>query len=237
LQNNNYPIFAEYHLYIKRWLKEVMSLPRYEDTDTKIPVVYSTPRRAFAMGSSSEELGDAGGEPLYAPPSQGNNWLPIITFHMTSMEPIMGKTIPYEHVLRQKIKDNNDKVTGYRNNKPLLPYTINYVATLYTGLMQDMDILTYRLATEFRPNCYLWIGPEDKVNNGDYGLWAHMFLDSVTDGTEYEPGDIGERVVRKDFSWTITEAYVPTTEANIDDRVIQEVYTDILDTEGELLQE
>jgi len=127
--------------------------------------------------------------------------------------------------------------SGYRNNKPLLPYTINYVATLYTGLMQDMDILTYRLATEFRPNCYLWIGPEDKVNNGDYGLWAHMFLDSVTDGTEYEPGDIGERVVRKDFSWTITEAYVPTTEANIDDRVIQEVYTDILDTEGELLQE
>lgn len=233
---NNYPIFAEYHLYIKRWLKELMNLPRLEDSDKRIPVVYSTPRRAFAMGSSSEELGDAGGEPLYAPPSRGNNWLPVLSFHMTNMTPIIEKTIPYEHVLKQKIKDNNDKITGYKKTKPMLPYTLNYVATLYTGLMQDMDILTYKFSTEFRPNCYLWIGPEDRVNDTDVGLWAHMVLDSITDGTEYEPGDIGERVVRKDFSWTITEAYVPTTEGHIDERVIQEVYTDILDNEEELMQ-
>lgn len=235
--NNSYPIFAEYHLYIKRWLKEKMTLPRLENSDRKVPVVYSTPRRAFAMGSSSEEEGDVGGEPFYAPPSQGNNWLPVISFHMTSMEPIMGKTIPYEHVLTQKIKDNNDRVIGYKKNKPLLPYTINYVATVYAGLMQDMDILTYKLSSEFRPNCYLWIGPEDKVDDGTAGLWAHMVLDSVTDGTEYEPGDIGERVVRKDFSWTVTEAYVPTSEPVIDERIIREVYTDIMDDKGDLLLE
>lgn len=232
---SNYPIFAEYHLYVKRWLKKLMELKRVSDLNQNIPVVYSTPRRAFAMGSSSTELGDAGGEPLYAPPQQGNNWLPIMTFRAISMEPILSKTIPYEHVLRTKVKDNNNNVIGEKKTKPFLPYTLTYTGTLYTALMQDMDILTFRFASEFRPQCYLWIGPEDAVNDGTKGLWAHMELDSINDATEYEPGDIGERVVRKDFTWRITEAYAPTVEAKIDDNVIQEVYSDILSPQGELL--
>jgi hypothetical protein len=233
---SQYPIFAEYHLYIKRWLKEVMTLPRFEQEGTQIPVVYSTPRRAFAMGSSSEQLGDAGGEPIYAPPQQGNNWLPIVAFHYNGAQQIMGRTIPYEHVLTQKIKDNNDNVTGVKKNKPFQVYSVSYIATVYAGLMQDMDILTFKLLSEFRPQCYLWIGPEDKVNDGTAGLWAHLQLESVTDGTEYEPGDIGERVVRKDFTWTVTEAYVPTVETEIDENIIREVYTDILGPEEELMR-
>ena len=222
-----YPIFAEYHYYVKMWLKSFMSLPRLDVLSKEIPVVYSTPRRAFAMGSSSPEAGDPGGEPYFAPPSQGNNWLPVISFHMSASTPILGKTIPYEHVLTRQLKDNNDTVVGYKRTKPMLPYEVTYSATLYCGLMQDSDILLFRFMSEFRPQCYLWIGPDNAVNDTDQGLWAHMLLDSVTDGTEYEPGDIGERVVRKDLSWRITEAYVPTMESSISEDIIREVYGDI----------
>lgn len=231
----NHTIFVEYHYYLKQWFKGLMHLPRVDAFGQTIPVVYSTPRRAFALGGSEAELGDAGGEPLYAPPSQGNNWLPILTFHMSGMIPVLGKTIPYEHVLTYPIKDNNDNVVGYKKNKPFLVYELTYNVTLYTALMQDMDILLFKIATEFRPQCNLWLGPSDAVNDGSQGLWAHMLLDSVTDGTEYEPMDIGERVVRKDFSFRITEAYVPTTEPVIDNDIIREVYGDIYSTpEGNL---
>lgn len=223
----NHAIFAEYHYYMKQWFKALMELPRVTDQGLTIPVVYSTPRRAFALGSSEENLGDAGGEPLYAPPNQGNNWLPILTFHMTGMTPVLEKTIPYEHVLTYPIKDNNDNVVGYKKNKPFLVYELTYNATLYTALMQDMDILLFKVATEFRPQAHLWIGPSDAVNDGTKGIWAHVILDSVTDGTEYEPMDIGERVVRKDFTFRITEAYAPTTEPVIDEGIIKEVYGDI----------
>jgi hypothetical protein len=229
---NEYPIFAEYHFFMKCWLKRLMELPRINKLDKKIPVVYSTPRRAFALGSSSEQLGDAGGEPYYAPPNQGNNWLPILTFHYTNATPQTGKIIPYEHVLKSKVKDNNNNVVGERRGKPFLVYEINYTATLYTGLMQDMDILVYRFMTEFRPQHHLWIGQPGTEGDGTKGVWAHMILDGVTDATEYEPGDIGERVVRKDFSWTVTEAYVPTVAAQIDDNIIEEVYADINEFPG-----
>jgi hypothetical protein len=60
-----------------------------------------------------------------------------------------------------------------------------------------------------------------------------MLLDSVADATEYEPGDIGERVVRKDLTWRITEAYVPLMESAIDEDIIRDVYGDIYNMPGE----
>jgi hypothetical protein len=228
-----YPIFAEYHYYVKQWLKTTFTLPRIDALGQEIPVVYSTPRRAFALGGSELEAGDAGGEPLYSPPNQGNNWLPIVTFHMATATPILSKTIPAEHVLTRELKDNNDNVVGYKKTKPMLPYEISYTASFYAGLMQDADILLFKFASEFRPQCYLWIGPDNAVNDTDQGLWAHMLLDSVADATEYEPGDIGERVVRKDLTWRITEAYVPLMESAIDEDIIRDVYGDIYNMPGE----
>lgn len=233
--NVMYPAFAEYHFFVKKWLENVMWLKRINDLNLKIPVRYSTPRRAFAVGSSSLNLGDAGGSYLYSPPSQGNNWLPIFVFNLNNISPITSKMVPYEHVLQTKIKDNNNNVIGYKLNKPFLVYTISYTGTLYTALMQDADILTFRFLKEFKPNCYLWIGPDNAVNDTTKGLWAHMELESVTDATEYEPGDISERVIRKDFNWKISEAYIPTSEYKLDDNIIKEVYGDISFSNEEIL--
>lgn len=222
-----YPIFAEYHYYVKKWLEDLMYLPRIEKLGQKIPVIFSTPRRAFAMGSSTAQLGDAGGAPLYAPPSQGNNWLPILTFHHSNITQIKEKNPPFEHVLTSKVQDNNNNV-AYKKIKPFLVYELTYTASLFTALMQDADMLIFNFLTEFRPQCHLWIGPDDSVGDGSKGVWAQMTIEGgVTDSTEYEPGDIGERVIRKDFTWTITDAYVPTMEAVIDDRIIKEVYIDL----------
>jgi hypothetical protein len=92
--------------------------------------------------------------------------------------------------------------------------------------MQDADILVFKFLTEFRPNSNLWIGPCEHTGEDDYGVWAHMVLDGIADATEYEPLDINERVVRKDFSWTITDAFVPTTEGELDQDIIDEVFID-----------
>lgn len=220
----NYPIFAEYNYYLKKWLEGLMQLPRITNLGLEIPVVYSSPRRAFALGGSTD---GTGGEPLYAPPNEGNNFLPIFTFRLNAIAPQLGKTIPYEHVLTQQVKDNNNNVTGYTKSKPLLVYEIGYIGTLYTALMQDADILMFKFLTEFKPNANVWIGPCDKAGDNDYGVWAPMILDGVADATEYEPLDIGERVVRKDFSWTIQDAFVPTTESEIDSDIVDEVFTDL----------
>lgn len=224
--HTDYPIFAEYHYYIKKWFECLLTLPRLQQLSLKIPVIYSSPRRAFALGGSETAEGDAGGQPLYAPPNQGNNWLPILTFHMTGMTPILGKFIPYEHVLSKPMQDNNNQTVAYKEFKPFLTYETTYLATLYTALMQDMDILTFKIVTEFRPQANLWIGPPGTEGDRTKGLYANMLLDAVVDATEYEPGDIGERVVRKDFSWKITEAYVPTVEAAIDEKIIKEIFSD-----------
>lgn len=203
-----------------------MSLPRIDALDLEIPVVYSSPRRAFALGSSSATAGTGEvGEPLYAPPGQGNNWLPIMTFRLSTITPSLGKTIPYEHVLVRQVKDNSNNVVGYNKSKPLQVYEVNYTATLYTALMQDADILSFKLLTEFRPNANVWIGPCDKIGDNNYGVWAHMIFESMADATEYEPMDIGERVIRKDFNWKITDAFVPTTEPELDTSIVEEVFT------------
>jgi hypothetical protein len=223
-----YPIFAEYHFYIKKWLECLMTLPRLNTLGLKIPIVYSTPRRAFALGGSELATGDAGGAPLYSPPNQGNNWLPILAFHMSGFSPVLGKTIPYEHVLLKEVQDNNNG-TARAKIKPPLVYEVTYTAALYTALMQDMDILTFKFVTEFKPNFVLWCGPPGTDGDSTKGLNAHMLLESVVDATEYEPMDIGERVVRKDFNWKITEAYVPTIESVLADNIVKEVFTDVLD--------
>jgi len=205
-----------------------MTLPRLEAMSPApvIPVVYSSPRRAWATGSSAVAGGDAGGGILYAPPSQGNNFLPIVFFNYTNATPILDRTIPYEHIFRKKMQDNNNSVQ-YKLNKPMLVYELTYTASLYCALMQDCDILVFRFMTEFRPQSHLWIGDKGDAGDRTKGLYAHMVLDSVTDATEYEPGDIGERVVRKDFSWKITEAYVPTIPYQIDEKIIRDVYITI----------
>jgi hypothetical protein len=222
----NYPIFAEYHYYIKKWFQCLLTLPRITALGLTIPVTYSTPRRAFATGGSELEAGDAGGGTQYAPPNQGNNWLPILAFRSTNFTQIVGKTTPYEHVLSKPIQDNNDTITSWQKYKAPLVYELSYTAVLYAGLMQDMDILTFKIVTEFKPNANLWIGPPGSVGDRTLGVYANMLLESVVDATEYEPGDIGERVVRKDFSWKITEAYVPTTDAIIDSDIVNEIYFD-----------
>lgn len=225
--HTNYPIFAEYNYYLKKWLVSLMQLPRITNLGLEIPVVYSSPRRAFALGSSELTEGGEGGEPFYSPPNEGNNFLPIMTFRLNAIAPVLGKTIPYEHVLVKEVKDNNNNVIGYNKSKPLLVYEISYIGTLYAALMQDADILMFKFMTEFKPNANVWIGPCDKAGESNYGVWAHMILDGIADATEYEPLDIGERVVRKDFSWTITDAFVPTTETEFDTNIIEEVYTDL----------
>ena len=228
--HDNYPIFAEYHFYIKKWFECLLTLPRLDQINAKIPVVYSSPRRAFALGGSelaqADNNGTNSGQPLYAPPNQGNNWLPIMAFHMTGMTPVLGKFIPYEHVLSKPIQDNLNNITAYKEFKPPLTYETTYIGSLYTALMQDMDILTFKIVTEFKPQANLWIGTPGTEGDRTKGLYANMLLDSVIDATEYEPGDIGERVVRKDFSWKITEAYVPTVESAIDANIIREVFAD-----------
>jgi hypothetical protein len=149
-----------------------------------------------------------------------------MVFHSTGFTPVLGKTIPYEHILVKPIQDNNNEITSWQKYKAPLVYELSYTAVLYTALMQDMDILTFKIVTEFRPNANLWIGLPGTIGDRTKGVYANMLLDSVVDATEYEPGDIGERVVRKDFSWKITEAYVPTEDAVIDDNIVKEVFFD-----------
>jgi hypothetical protein len=204
-----------------------MTLPRLDTLNLKIPVIYSSTRRAWAIGDSSDTGGDAGGGNLYAPPQQGNNFLPIVFFKYTNATQDYSRTIPYEHILKQREADGT-----YKLNKPMLVYELTYTASMYCGIMQDADLLIFKFMSEFRPQCNLWIGDEgDKNTDGTMdrtkGLYAHMVLESVTDATEYEPGDIGERVVRKDMSWKITEAYVPTIPYKVDDKIIKDVYFNI----------
>ena len=230
MSNIEYPIFSEYHYWLKKWFQCILTLPRLDALSMKIPVVYATSRRAFALGGSELEVGNEGKPPLYAPPNQGNNWLPILAFHMTGMTPVLGKFIPYEHILyRATTKppySPNGQITGYTKRKPYLTFETTYIASLYCALVQDMDILTWKIVTEFKPQANLWIGPPETVGNRNEGVYAQMLLDSVTDATEYEPGDIGERVVRKDFAWKITEAYVPTSITVLDENIIKDVFID-----------
>lgn len=231
---SEYPIFVEYHYYIKKWLETIMSLSRLDPHSLNIPIVYASPRRAFSTGSSSLEAGDAGGSHLYAPPNEGNNFLPIFTFHLANAELKTEKIRPFEHILLNKIQDNNEVTTGYIQSKPLMNYEISYTGTLYCGLMQDADILMFKFLTEFKPQCYLWVGDQEHVGDLDYGVYACMTLEGVTDGTEYEPGDMAERVVRKDFTWKIDNAYVPTTGYTVSDEIVQYVYTDVYDITWEI---
>ena len=106
-------------------------------------------------------------------------------------------------------------------------YELTYTASLYCALMQDCDILVFRFLTEFRPQSNLWIGDKGDEGNREKGLYAHMILESLSDATEYEPGDIAERVVRKDFNWKITHAFVPTTPYKVDEKIIKDIYFSI----------
>jgi hypothetical protein len=222
---STYPGMAEYHYNIKLWLKAIMQLDRLGTT--VIPVSFSTPRRAFATGSSSSTNPNPLGLPLYSPPTEGNNFLPVIVFNLTGMTLKTEKIPPYEHILTLPIKDNNGTIVSYKQVKPLLVYEISYTAYLYAALMQDADILVFKFATEFKPQCHIWIGDKNYINVGEKGRWAQLVLDGITDGTEYEPGDIAERVVRKDLSFRVTEAYVPTLEPDYSNDVAQQMITDL----------
>ena len=221
-----YPFFAEYNVRISNWLQGVMTLPRLEADET-VPVIYTSPRRAFAMGSTSEGGPGSATAPLISPPSEGNNFRPIVTFQLTGANLLHEKISPYEHVLTTQIKDNNDNVVSYRLQKQLMIWGITYTANLYTALQQDADILLYKFATEFRPQCHLWVGDEDNIDDGHYGKWAHLVLEGVADASDYEPGDISERVIRKDLSWRITEAYLPTIDSESSENVVLDFAKDL----------
>ena len=221
----NYPIFAEYHYWIKKWLKKICSLPRLEAKNIDIPVVYTSPRRAFAEGSSGEAGGDAGGEHLYAPPSQGNNFLPVVFFRYTDADPILDRWIPFEHNLKRQIGTGANTI--YKINKPMQVWKLSYTISMYFALQQDCDMLLYRLLTDFKPQCNLWIG--EKHNQGDYtkGVYAHMNLVGVSDSSDWEPADINERVERKDINFVVDEAYVPYLEHKVEDHIVEDLYLGI----------
>ena len=221
-----YPFFAEYNVRISNWLQAVSTLPRLEADET-VPVIYTSPRRAFAMGSTSEGGPGSAEAPLVAPPSQGNNFRPLVTFQLTGATLKTEKIAPFEHVLTSQIKDNNDNVVSFKLTKLLQVWEISYTANMYTALQQDADILLYKFATEFRPQCHLWIGDEDHQGEGQYGKWANLILDGITDASDYEPGDIGERVIRKDLSWRITEAYLPLIESGSSEDIVLDFAKDL----------
>ena len=230
-----YPFFAEYNVRISNWLSGIMTLPRLR-VDETVPVIYTSPRRAFAMGSTSEGGPGSAESPLISPPSEGNNFRPMVTFQLTSANLLHEKISPYEHVLVTQIKDNNDNVISYMLQKQLMVWEITYTTNLYTALQQDADILLYKFATEFRPQCHLWIGDDDHINDWQYGKWAHLVLEGITDASDYEPGDISERVIRKDLSWKITEAYLPTIESESSENVVLDFAKDLYyyDTKSEI---
>lgn len=203
-----YFLFKKYSVEIKRWLSAIFHIPRLDRTNAKVKVVYATPERAIAK---------------YVVPLRNKTTdIPVISFYLANFNYQPEKNTIGENLELILDKDNNVA----RRMRPLQVYQLTYVINVWTKLQIDMDIVLYQLLSQFTP--MRWLAVDSEIDyqeydflkhpvNGPYqngekrrpGQWVPLRIDSVTDTSNLEPGEAGERVIRTDINLVCDWAYLP----------------------------
>ena len=203
-----YFLFKKYSIEVKKWLSAIFHIPRLDRTNAKVKVVYATPERAIAK---------------YVVPLRNKvTDIPVISFYLANINYSPEKNTIGENLELIRDKDNNVA----RRMRPLQVYQISYVINIWTKLQIDMDVVLYQLLSQFTP--MKWLAVDSEIDykgydflkhpeNGPYqngdtrrpGQWFPLKLESVTDASNLEPGEAGERVIRTDVNLVSDWAYLP----------------------------
>lgn len=175
----SYPFFRDYVQGMYDWLS-CITLDRPE-APYEIPVVYSTPERAFAD--------------LTQPRVEGQVDIPKISFFMTGAQMDMERFVPTFVNPHWNKQDIGDK---WRVSPRPMPYNLDFAVTVWTQFQIDQDIVAYRIMSRFTPSSYLYIN----------GTPSRISLSSFSDTSDLEPGTDADRKIRKDYSFSV-EAWMP----------------------------
>lgn len=142
---------------------------------------------------------------------------PGIAFYISDYQYNVEKSRPVENYYTRRYKDNNNEITGVAAVPPLLEYQVHYIINIWAPYQQDMDVLNYQVVSEFNPEKFFWIGDdeygfdynEDREDRTHKGQWAHSLIDVISDVSDLEPGDGTDKLLRNEFGFMITNAYLP----------------------------
>lgn len=168
-----------------------------------INIIYGEMQRSIAM--------------IAQPLRDGTIDSPGISFYITDFQPKIEKTRPVENTYTKTLyNEEGEKIKSLRV-PPLQEYRINYSINVWSVYRQEMALLEYQIASEFKPAKFFWIGESEygldfdgcRMDRQHHGQWGHALLEAIADASDLEPGDAMGRSLRTEFSFAITNAYIP----------------------------
>jgi hypothetical protein len=161
-----------YNQAMKDWLTGInLGLP---ETEKDIPVIMSTPQRAFAA--------------IVRPLAESQVDIPAISFTMTGLSPEASRSKP-AFLQAQRIKIGDKWQIHHRAQA----WMINYNVTVWTQHMDDLDYVSYALLSRFTPKSYVNVS----------GIASELTFIGHSDNSELEPGADKDRVLRHDYQFKI----------------------------------
>lgn len=180
MNNDMFPLFLNYHKFVRNFLKESLHL-RNLSPDRPLGIHYSTPSRAFAK--------------FIVPVINGSNLNPTVTYYMTSSPPAQNQT-PGGY-FKMPVREGD----SFKMMRNPLPYTLTYRITIWTTRQADSDYLAYQAMTS-APFNHRYAKMVD-------GQWGELEVRNLTNETNLEPGDVADKTTRIAFDIYIPRAYLP----------------------------
>lgn len=142
---------------------------------------------------------------------------PGISFYITDFQPKIEKTRPIENTYTRTLYNQDGEKIKSLRVPPLQEYRLNYSINIWSVYRQEMALLQYQVASEFVPAKFFWIGEDEygfdfdgcRMDRQHHGQWAHGLLEAISDASDLEPGDAMARTLRTEFSFAVTNAYIP----------------------------
>jgi len=176
-------VWTPYNQSMQGWLE---GIPKERDGGVvgTIPVIMSTPERAFARRR--------------APLNEGRPDIPMISFYMASFDYDFDRVngfVPSHQTYELVRVPGTDRV---RRVPKMLPVSINYMATLWAKHLYQVQIADWDLGSRMRPHSYI----------NTYGADCPVYFESASDSSDLEPGSAGDRQIRRDYSFRV-EGWMP----------------------------
>jgi hypothetical protein len=195
--------YTQFYIYIVSmglWFNS-FRVPRKHD---QIPVIYSTPQRAYFLNQLK----------LYGfDTNNGQIPTPIISYYMTGYEHKKERDLPGV----VKWLNKNDNMMYPR----MIPYDLTFNVSVWTRKQMDMYEIMFQFQSSFEQGMH-WIDYIDPITK--MTQTTPFFLEGITDASNIEPGADGEVEWRTDVSIR-AECYLPRPGRSIHN--IKKLYIDL----------
>lgn len=167
-----YAWFRTYNEAMFNWLSCInLGKP---DVANDVPVLFSTPERAFAD--------------TVRPRVEGQVDIPLISFTLTGAEFDFDRFKPSSLLFsKQQVGDR------WQLGKRAMPWELNYNVSVWTKFYEDLDIIGYYLMSRFTPKSYLLVN----------GRASEVSFTGHSDNSDLEPGVDEDRKLRHDYQFKV----------------------------------